>query len=363
MKRITVKIKDNPYDIVIGCNLLKKAGLFINRLKVGNQAYIVTHQIINNNFGKILKDSLEKEGIRSVFKIVKDTEKTKSIYISIRLIKDILKIERSNNTFIIALGGGVIGDLVGFTASIYKRGIPYIQIPTTLLGQIDSGIGGKTAVDLKEAKNIIGTFYQPSLVLNDISLLKTLNTKNLRSGLAEAIKYGIIKDGFILDYIQSYLKNIFMFDEKILEEIVWRCAKIKKEIVEIDEKEKKMIRTILNFGHTIGHALETASGYRGYTHGEAISIGMLVALEIGVILGITKEDLLKRIEDLLKNVGLPTRIDKKISLEKIIQAYYHDKKFKGVKNRFVLIKDIGKPIIEENIPLNLIKKVIIKRFS
>jgi 3-dehydroquinate synthase len=269
-----------------------------------------------------------------------------------------LKFEKTLDTFIIALGGGVVGDLSGFIASIYKRGIPYIQIPTTLLGQIDSGIGGKTAVDLKEAKNMIGTFYQPALVLNDISLLKTLSPRQMRSGIAEAIKYGIIRDSSILDYIERYLKEIMAFNENILEDLVYRCAKIKAEIVEIDEKEKKNIRTILNFGHTLGHALETASGYRLYTHGEAIGIGMLTALYIGVKLKITPLDLLNRVRDLMRKVGLPLKINQKISVNKIIQAYYYDKKFKAKKNRFILIKNFGKTIIKENIPLSLVREAV-----
>jgi len=358
MKKIKLKLKENTYEIIIATDLLRKAGLFISKLGMGTHAYVITNDIINKNYGKILKASLGKKKIVSTFRLVKDSEKAKSIYICIRLIRDILKFEKTLDTFIIALGGGVVGDLAGFVASIYKRGIPYIQIPTTLLGQIDSGIGGKTAVDLKEAKNMIGTFYQPALVLNDISLLKTLNIRQMRSGIAEAIKYGIIKDGFILDYIERYFKDIMIFEEGILEKLVYRCAKIKVRIVELDEKEKNNIRTILNFGHTVGHALEAASGYRLYTHGEAVGIGMLVALYIGLKLRITAYELFNRVEYLMRKIELPLKIDQRISVDKIIQAYYYDKKFKAQKNRFVLLENIGKTIIKEDIPLFLVREAI-----
>jgi 3-dehydroquinate synthase len=362
MKKITLRLKENAYDIIIASGLLKKSGSFIRKLKIGRHAYIITNYKIKKNYGKILKDSLNKEDITSNFRLVKDNEKAKSIYLSIKIIKDILRLNKTTDTFIVAFGGGVIGDLSGFIASIYKRGIPYVQIPTTLLGQIDSGIGGKTAVDLKEAKNMIGTFYQPSLVLNDISLLKSLDKRQLRSGIAEAIKYGIIKDGFILNYIEKNLNKIFAYNEEVLENLIYHCAKIKAKIVEFDEKEKKMLRTILNFGHTIGHALEAASGYKTYTHGEAIGIGMLVALEIGTKLKLTSQGLLKRVEDLLKKVGLPVKINRRLELERIIQAHYFDKKFKGKENRFVLIQKIGRPIIKEKVPLPLIKEAIKKYY-
>ncbi|MCM8791946.1 MAG: 3-dehydroquinate synthase [Candidatus Omnitrophica bacterium] len=362
MKKISVRLKENKYAIIINNNLIRQAGTFIGELKIGKHAYVITNSLINRDYGWILKRSLDIRKIKSTFKFVQNSEKAKSIYTCLEIIKDILKRCRTDDIFIIAFGGGVIGDLAGFVASIYKRGVPFIQIPTTLLGQIDSGIGGKTAVNLKEAKNLIGTFYQPYLVLNDTSLLKTLDVRQIRSGIAEAIKYGVIKNDFILTYIENHLDKIYAKDEMVLEKLIYYCAKIKAKIVELDEKEKKSYRTVLNFGHTIGHALEAASQYKIYTHGEAIAIGMLVALEIGVNLGITSKNSFIRIKKLLGKVKMPIKINKRVSLDQIIQAYYYDKKFKTTKNRFVLIKDIGRPIIKENIPLSLIKKTIIRYY-
>jgi 3-dehydroquinate synthase len=233
-------------------------------------------------------------------------------------------------------------------------------VPTTLLAQVDSSIGGKTAVDLSEGKNLVGAFYQPRMVFSDIALLKTLNKRQLSSGLAEVIKYGMIKDAKLFNYIEKNRKDIMNLKAGALEHIVEVCARIKAQIVSLDEREEKGLRTILNFGHTIGHAIESASGFNKYNHGEAIGLGMLTALGISLKLGLIKEPLLKRAESLIKNVGLPVRIEK-VSIEKILKSHYHDKKFMGAKNKFVLIEGLGKTKIVKNIPLSLIKTAIEER--
>lgn len=277
--------------------------------------------------------------------------------IALSVIKDISRYDRNRTIFIVAFGGGVIGDLAGFVASVYKRGIPYIQIPTTLLAQIDSSIGGKTGLDLETGKNLIGVFYQPRLVLSDVNLLKTLRLRQRRSGLAEAIKYGIIKDKSLLNFIENNYADLLCAKEKKLEFIIRRCSQIKAEIVAKDEKEKRNIRTILNFGHTFAHAIEAATRYKRYNHGEAVGFGILCAADLSLRLGLLRENLYCRIVKIISNVGLPKKI-RGVSLEKIIAAHYRDKKFLGKKNRFVLIKNIGHAIIKENIPLGLIKSVL-----
>lgn len=360
MGTLKVDLKERSYPIIVGNNILKLSGKYIHRLNIGKDAYIITNSLIKAKFGKILNKSLKKYKINTKFKLVADTEKSKSIKVAFALLKDITKYEKNREPFIIALGGGVIGDLSGFIASIFKRGIPYIQIPTTLLSQIDSSIGGKTAIDLKQGKNLVGAFYQPRLVLSDISCLKTLPLRQMRSGLAEAIKYAIIKERLLFKFLEINYKGLLNFNKKKLEFLIYRCSKIKADIVHQDEKEKRQIRTILNFGHTLGHAIEAASGYKGYSHGEAISIGMLCALDISRRLGLIRKDLLKRIEKLIRKVGLPTKI-KKVSLSKILEAHYRDKKFIAGKNRFVLIKALGRTTIREGISLNLIKKVLRER--
>ncbi len=360
MHTVKLNLKKRSYNIVIGTKILPVLGRYISRLNLGNNAYIITNSFIKNRYGQALIDGLKPYGFSYKFKLVPDSERSKDIKIAALLIKDLAKFDLRKRTFIIALGGGVVGDLSGFVASIYKRGIPYIQVPTTLLAQVDSSIGGKTAVDLSEGKNLVGAFYQPRIVFSDISLLNTLNKRQLSSGLAEVIKYGVIKDKNLFLYLEKNYKNIINLKAGALERIVRDCVKIKASIVSLDEREERGLRTVLNFGHTIGHAIEAASGFNKYNHGEAIALGMLVALEMSVKLGFINEALLKRTESLIDNVGLPVKIHK-VSLQEILERHYHDKKFKGVKNKFVLSLGLGKTRVVKDIPLKLISSAIEKR--
>lgn len=359
MKIIRANLGERSYDIVIGRNLLNSAGKIIRKLNIGKDAFIITNPLIKNKHGERLSKSLKRAGLSVKFRLVPDTEKSKSIKVAFSIIRDLSRYDRKRRIFIIALGGGVIGDIAGFVASIYKRGIPYVQVPTTLLAQIDSSIGGKTAVDLMQGKNLVGAFYQPRLILTDLSTLESLSPRQIRAGLSEAIKYGIIKDGALFKFIEKNYNEIFKFNDKKMEFLVYRCSNIKTKIIERDEKEGKGIRTILNFGHTFGHAIEAASGFECYNHGEALALGMLAAIDISKKRGLIGEGLYNRIENLIKSAGLPLEI-KKISISKILKAHYRDKKFIGGLNRFVLIKGIGKPVIVTNIKLKIIKETLKK---
>ena len=361
MHIVKLNLKKRSYNIIIGTKIMPALGRHISRLNLGNNAYIITNPFIKSRYGESLARGLKPYGFNYKFKTVPDSEKSKDIKVAALLIKDLAKFDLKKRTFIIALGGGVVGDLSGFVASVYKRGIPYIQVPTTLLAQVDSSIGGKTGVDLSEGKNLVGAFYQPRMVFSDILLLNTLSKRQLSSGLAEIIKYGMIKDKKLFVYLEKNYQDILNLKAKPLERIVRACVKIKADVVSQDEREEKGLRTVLNFGHTIGHAIEAASGFNKYNHGEAIALGMLVALGMSVKLGLIKEDLLKRAELLVKNVGLPIKISK-VSLDKILSRHYHDKKFMGVKNRFVLITGLGKTKIVKDIPLALISSAIKERF-
>lgn len=360
MYTIKVGLKKNPYKIIIGKGIIKLLGKYISKLKLGDDAYVITNAAIKNRYGRLLNKTLEQAGFSVKIKLIPDTEKSKSIEMVSSVINDLVDYDKKKYIFIIAFGGGVIGDLAGFIASIYKRGIPYIQVPTTLLAQVDSSIGGKTAVDLVQAKNLIGAFYQPRMVFTDINLLKTLNLRHLKSGLAEVIKYGIIRDMQLFTYLEKKYQDILALKESALESIVRRSSLIKARFIQQDEREEKGMRTILNFGHTLGHAIEAAGKFKLYTHGEAIALGMLLACDISKKLKLITNQTLLRVEGLIKRVGLPTRI-KKASLRDIIQAYYHDKKFIGTKNKFVLIKGIAKTKLVKNIPLKLIREVLKKR--
>lgn len=354
MKTITVQLKKRSYNILVGSNILSSIAGYLKQLKLGSDAYVISNAYIKNKYAGIIKRSCESRGINVYFKLIADTEKSKSFKTAFSVVKDISNLDKKKKIFIIALGGGVVGDLSGFVASIYRRGIAYVQVPTTLLAQVDSSIGGKTGVDLRQGKNLLGAFYQPRLVFSDVATLKSLDARQLRSGLSEIIKYALILDPQLFVYLEKNYKDILNAKPAALEYVVSRCSAIKAKIVAIDEREEKGSRTILNFGHTIGHALEAAGGYKKYNHGESIAIGMLIAVRISEQLRLIKSQKVIRIERLLSAVGLPLKI-KGVQLPGIIKAHYHDKKFSGKKNKFVLLEDIGKARIVQNIPLEVIR--------
>jgi 3-dehydroquinate synthase len=349
MKTITVNLKERSYRIILGTGIIRFLGKYLTPLRLGDFACVVTNPLLKRRYGAVLMAALKHSGFNARFILVPDTEKSKSFEAASRLIKILAGIDRKKRVFIIAFGGGVIGDLAGFTASIYRRGIPCIQIPTTLLAQVDSAIGGKTAVDLAEGKNLAGAFYQPRLVFSDTAFLRSLPAKQIASGMAEVIKYAAVKDPQLFAYLEKNISRI----------LTGRCSAIKAEIVHQDEREEKGIRTILNFGHTLGHAIETAGKYRGYTHGEAVALGMLIACNIGTAQGLTTRETTKRIESLIQKTGLPTKINKTIPIRDIIKSHYYDKKFQGAKNKFVLLHKIGDPLIVENIPLKTIQSALL----
>jgi 3-dehydroquinate synthase len=362
MRMVKVKLGGRSYDIVIGKDIISLIPRYIKKLDIGDSAYIITNSYVKNKYSKALVKALSKAGITSRIKSIPDTEKSKSISTLSAVINDLAKFDLKKRLFIIALGGGVVGDLSGLIASIYKRGIPYIQIPTTLLAQVDSSIGGKTAVDLREGKNLVGAFYQPRLVFSDSCLLKSLDSRQLRAGLAEVIKYGIIKDSRLFAYLEKEYKNILGLKLEALEYAVSASSKIKAEIVSKDEREAKGIRTALNFGHTTAHAIEAASGFSKYNHGEAVALGMLIASDISLKLGLINNNLNSRIEALIKKYSLPVTIEG-VSLKEIMKAIYRDKKFSGAKNKLVLISGLGRVKITVNVPFKIIEEAIRNRIN
>jgi 3-dehydroquinate synthase len=269
-----------------------------------------------------------------------------------------LEMKCDRKSVLIALGGGVVGDLTGFTAATFQRGIPFIQIPTTLLSQVDSSVGGKTAVNHPRGKNMIGAFYQPKLVVIDLNTLSTLPKNQLRAGLSEVVKYGVIADEKLFVFLENNIQKILSLDSKCLEYIVKTSCAIKARIVEKDERESKY-RMILNFGHTFGHAIETLTNYTEYLHGEAISIGMVQAALLSVESGLCNKDLPKRITNLLKELGLPIQAHD-LKSKDIIESMRHDKKNSHNKLRFVLPKSIGSVEIIDDVPETLIQSVLDK---
>ncbi|HAZ10059.1 MAG: 3-dehydroquinate synthase [Omnitrophica bacterium GWA2_41_15] len=360
MKKIRVNLGKNSYDILICYNELNKLGPCLKRLNIGRDAIIVTNAGLKKLFGNKIKKLLVASGFDVKFEIVPDREKAKSEKECLKLLNSISKFDTLRRAFIIALGGGVVGDLAGFTASIYKRGIPYIQVPTTLLSQVDSAIGGKTAIDLSAGKNLVGAFYQPKLVFTDTSFLKSLPEKELISGLAETIKYGIIKSPDLFSFIEKNYTKILRYDKECLQRVVHRCSLIKAGIVEKDEMDNKNVRVVLNLGHTVGHAIEAATNYRkSYNHGQAVALGILSSIYIARKMGLLTESSSHRIKNVIKNTGLPVKL-KNVNLKDILSAMGHDKKFIHGKNRFVLPVRIGKVVVKENIPEALIKESLLQ---
>jgi 3-dehydroquinate synthase len=357
MKRVNVNLGSRSYPIFIGAGISVRTGRIVAGLDIGTDAYVITNPLIQKKYGAALAASLRKAGLSVRFKNIADTEQSKSLSTAAAVLKDLAAFDKRKHIFIVALGGGVVGDLAGFVAAVYKRGIPYIQMPTTLLAQVDSSIGGKTAVDLPEGKNLVGAFYQPRAVITDVALLKSLHARQLRQGLAEVIKYGLIRDRQLFSYIENNMRRILSHDQAALTHIVERCSRIKAGIVSRDEREKKSLRTLLNFGHTIGHAIEAACDYCDYGHGEAVALGMLVAADISRQMRMLGEKAQERITRLIKAAGLPIKL-RGVSLQKIISIHYRDKKFMAGKNRFVLLQAIGKAKVVSNVSLLIIQQAI-----
>ncbi|MCM8782464.1 MAG: 3-dehydroquinate synthase [Candidatus Omnitrophica bacterium] len=358
MKVIRVNLEKKGYSIIVGSNILNTLAIYLHKLNIGEYIFIITTPIIKKIWGEKVFNLLIRGGFDIKFQEIADTEKSKSAQTCLKLLNEIATFSKSRKVFIIAFGGGVVGDVSGFIASVYKRGIPYIQLPTTLVAQVDSAIGGKVAIDLKIGKNLVGSFYQPRLVFSEIEFLTTLSPWGVKNGLSEIIKYGVINDKRLFKFVEDNLEKLQRLDKSSVEFVVQRSSQIKAGIVERDEFDKLGIRTILNYGHTIGHAIETASGYsKNYTHGMAISIGMIAANFISKELKLISTLEFNRIANLLAKAGLPTRV-KGIASSQIYEAHLYDKKFIDGKNRFILPLRIGKVKVVEDIPERLVRKAI-----
>lgn len=363
MKRIKVDLGKRGYSILIGKGILPKLPNELKQLKLGKVGIIVTNPTIDRLYGRILAETIKSPQRQLHFIKVPDSETSKSTHQCIKLIERCADLDKGKGVFIIAFGGGVIGDLSGFAASVYRRGIPYIQIPTTLLAQVDSSIGGKVAIDLPCGKNLIGSFYQPRLVLSEIGFLNSLKPAQIKQALAEIIKYGVISDSRFFQFLEKNIGQILKLNQSKIKYVVEVCSQIKTRIIEQDETDRKDKRIILNFGHTTAHALEAAAGYAAsYAHGNAVALGMLVAGEIAKELNMIPEQLVKRLETLISRAGLPTRISR-LKLANILKAQEYDKKFRGGKNRFVLPLAIGKVITKEGIDQKVITKAVKSRMS
>ncbi len=359
MKCLNISLDERSYDIVISRDILSKVGEFISNRLEPSRSIIITHPSVKKFFGEQIKSGLTKAGHYPDIIEIPEGETSKSLQQAELIYNRMLEMKCDRKSVLIALGGGVVGDLTGFIAATYQRGIPFIQIPTTLLSQVDSSVGGKTAVNHPRGKNMIGTFYQPKLVVIDLDTLKTLPIKELRAGLAEVVKYGVIADPELFAFLENNSEKILSLNPDCLEHIIETSCAIKAQVVERDERESRH-RMILNFGHTFGHSIETLTNYTEYLHGEALSIGMVQAALLSVETGLCNEDVPMRITNLLKKLGLPIQAPDLRSKD-IIKSMYHDKKSSHNKLRFILAKAIGSVEIVDDVAEMPIKAMLNKQ--
>lgn len=382
MKKIEVKLKERSYPIFVGTKI-KDLGSYLKKARFGSKVMVITNPAIKSLYFSKLNTSLKKAGFEVNTAVIPDGERYKNLDTIKKLYYSALKYGMDRTSCVIALGGGVVGDIAGFFAATYLRGIAFVQVPTSLLAMVDSSVGGKTGVDLPQGKNLVGAFYQPKLVWIDISTLSTLPKRELRNGMAEVIKYGIIKDASFFKFLENCLGAIYLPRRSALsaanrtgqragdiqrttydiqhttyEKIITRCCQIKTWVVINDEKEEKGIREILNLGHTFAHAIETLTGYKAYKHGEAVAIGMNMAGRLAVLLGIFAQRSQIKIEDILVKAGLPVQLKEKFPFQYFIDVIKRDKKVRNGKLRFVLPTEIGKVIVHKGVPPRKLVKII-----
>ena len=342
MQTLNVALGDRSYPIHIGRGLLARADLILPHLKTKRVA-IVTNDVVGPLYLDGLRATLEAAGVRVSAVVLPDGEAHKD-WPTLNLIFDMLLAERcERSTTLIALGGGVVGDMGGFAAACYQRGMPFIQIPTTLLAQVDSSVGGKTAINHPLGKNMIGAFYQPKLVLADIDTLATLPNRELSAGLAEVIKYGLIRDPAFLSWLEANLDALVARDPDALAEAIERSCRNKAEVVAADETEQGE-RALLNLGHTFGHAIETGLGYGEWLHGEAVAAGTMMAAELSRRLGWLQGEDIERIATLFARARLPVW-GPRLGAARYLELMAHDKKVEAGKLRLVLLREVGRAVI------------------
>ena len=337
MRTLTVNLPGRAYDIVCGAGLLDQAGVLLRPVLRGDLTVIVTDSNVESLYASRLARSLHKSGFRPAILEIPAGETSKTPEVLWELWEQMADLGLTRSDSVIALGGGVVGDLAGFAAATILRGVDLIQIPTTLLAQVDSSVGGKVAVDLEAGKNLAGTFYQPRMVLMDPECLNTLPDREFRCGMAEVIKYGCIRDRALFDRIRELNSRERIMSN--IEEILLRCCDIKRNTVERDERDTGE-RMLLNFGHTLGHVYEKAYHYEKYSHGEAVAAGMTAAVKIGILLGVTPAGTDAAVEDLLRKFGLPTTIAAKP--EDFSDTLSKDKKSDGDQISFVVLRELGR---------------------
>ncbi len=342
-----VKTATQSYPVFVGYGLLDKLGEKIKEIGLSGRVAIISDETVFSLYGSKAEGILKNAGFTVDSFVVPPGEATKNIDFAIKIYDFLVEHRAERDDILIALGGGVVGDLAGFVAATFLRGIPWIQVPTSLMAMADASIGGKVGVNHPQGKNLIGAFYQPSFVLADVQTLTTLPQRELTSGWAEVIKYGLILDKDFFGFLESNVERLVKQEPDVVSKAIACSAAIKAQVVSADEKEKGK-RIILNYGHTIAHGLEAATGYKHFLHGEAVAIGMMGAAKLSQRLGLLSPAIVERQQALLQRFGLPISFSK-IDLLDIIKAMELDKKTRGKAIRWVLLQDIGKTVIRSNV--------------
>ena len=353
----TVHHSGGSYPVVVGWGIMQDLGERLSELGIRGTAYIITDDNVMNPYGRQAQRSLEKAGIAAHVFIVPQGETSKSFAAAQAIYDWLAGLRAERGHAIVAVGGGVVGDLAGFVAATYLRGVPFVQAPTSMAAMVDASIGGKVAVNLPQAKNMVGAFYQPKGVFCDVQALSTLGKRELAEGWAEAIKHGFILDADLVDVFEEHAEELMAVEPQISTRVIRRSAAIKAEVVSQDERETLGIRILLNYGHTIGHALEASTGYGEFLHGEGVSVGMMGAARISQELGMIPGELVERQQRLLERFNLPIRAQG-IAVDGLLQAMSLDKKTVGGKARFVLLEGAGKAVVRGDVPQELVEATL-----
>lgn len=354
-RELVVKLTDRSYPITIGSGLFAQFAPF--NLQAGQRVFIVTNCTVAPLYLKQIRQMLTQNGIQTDYTILPDGEKYKNLATWQTIFTALLEKNYTRKSIIMALGGGVIGDMAGFAAACYQRGIKFVQVPTTLLSQVDSSVGGKTGINHPMGKNMIGAFYQPQAVVIDINSLNTLPQRQLSAGLAEVIKYGIILDSQFFTWLEKNMDQLLALEPQAMTYCIYRCCELKAQIVVADEHEQN-VRALLNLGHTFGHAIETELGYGNWLHGEAVSVGILMASQTAYLLGMTTAEEVIRIKHLLGKAQLPVARPQQIAIENYLSHMLRDKKVLSNKLRLVLPRGIGQAEIKDDVPEHLVLEAI-----
>jgi 3-dehydroquinate synthase len=356
MESLSVKLGERSYPIHIGADLVGRAELYAPHL-TGGGAAIVTNEVVAPLYLAQVKSALEKCGARVTEIVLADGEQTKNWQTLNEVFDCLLEARCGRDTLLVALGGGVTGDLAGFAAAIYQRGVAFVQVPTTLLAQVDSSVGGKTAINHPLGKNMIGAFHQPRAVISDVATLDSLPDRELRSGFAEVIKHGFALDAAFVEWLEANVDKLVSRKRDALAYAVRRSCELKARVVAADEREAGE-RALLNFGHTFGHAIETGAGYGTWLHGEAVAAGMVMAAELSSVMGDLKKTEVSRVRDLLRRAGLPIR-GPALAPERLMELMALDKKAAKGKTRFVLLESIGRAALRGDVDEGRVREAIV----